>query len=195
MATELEIKLAAADAAVLRRVLQDPRLQGKQTLYEMDTTYYDLGDFYKERHWVLRRRLENGTPVITMKTPGDAPHSRNEWECRADNPKDAVPKLLELGAPEELATIEKFKALCSAHFTRTAVTLLRPDAIVEMACDRGVLVAGCNTSPICEIELELKTGNPIALLPLRVYLTSKYNMHEEQRSKFARALALTKKKS
>ena len=64
-----------------------------------------------------------------------------------------------------------------------------------MACDRGVLVAGCNTSPICEIELELKTGNPIALLPLRVYLTSKYNMHEEQRSKFARALALTKKKS
>ena len=130
MAKEQEVKLAAADASVLRAVLRDPRLAGRVEVFQMDTTYYDL------------------------------------------------------------ATIEKFQTLCSAHFTRTAVTLLRPDATVELDCDRGVLIGGCKTTPICEVELELKAGNPVALTPLRVYLTVNYNMHEEMRSKFARALAL-----
>lgn len=190
MAKEQEVKLAAADASVLRAVLRDPRLAGRVEVFQMDTTYYDLGDYYKEQHWVLRLRRENGVPIVTMKTPGDDPSYRNEWECKAETPKLAVPKLIELGAPEELATIEKFQTLCSAHFTRTAVTLLRPDATVELDCDRGVLIGGCKTTPICEVELELKAGNPVALTPLRVYLTVNYNMHEEMRSKFARALAL-----
>lgn len=36
------------------------------------------------------------------------------------------------------------------------MTLLRPDATVELDCDRGVLIGGCKTTPICEVELELK---------------------------------------
>ena len=190
MAKEQEVKLAAPDGGVLRTILRDPRLCGRAEVFQMDTTYYDLGDYYKERHWVLRLRRENGVPIVTMKTPGDDPSYRNEWECRADNPKLAVPRLIELGAPAELASIETFQTLCSAHFTRTAVTLLRPDATVDRDCDRGVLIAGCRTTPICEVELELKAGNPVALTPLRIYLTVNYNLHEEARSKFARALAL-----
>ena len=107
MAKEQEVKLAAADASVLRAVLRDPRLAGRVEVFQMDTTYYDLGDYYKEQHWVLRLRRENGVPIVTMKTPGDDPSYRNERECKADNPKLAGPKLIELGAPEELATKEK----------------------------------------------------------------------------------------
>lgn len=192
MAKELEVKLVAADGGILRAVLRDPRLAGRREVLQMDTTYYDLEEYYRERHWVLRLRRENGIPIVTMKTPGETPEERNEWECRAEHPSEAVPRLIELGAPEELASIQTFKPLCSAHFTRTAVTLLRPDATVELDCDRGVLVAGCRTAPLCEVELELKAGNPVALTPLRIYLTVGYNMREEPRSKFARALALTK---
>ena len=54
MAKEQEVKLAAADASVLRAVLRDPRLAGRVEVFQMDTTYYDLGDYYKEQHWVLR---------------------------------------------------------------------------------------------------------------------------------------------
>lgn len=75
---------------------------------------------------MLRLRRENGVPIVIHEDAGDDPSYRNEWECKAVNPKLAVPKLIELGAPEELATIEKFQTLCSAHFTRTAVTLSAP---------------------------------------------------------------------
>lgn len=47
MAKEQEVKLAAADASVLRAVLRDPRLAGRVEVFQMDTTYYDLGIIIK----------------------------------------------------------------------------------------------------------------------------------------------------
>lgn len=109
MAKEQEVKLAAADASVLRAVLRDPRLAGRVEVFQMDTTYYDLGDYYKEQHWVLRLRRENGVPIVTMKTPGDDPSYRNEWECKADNPKLAVPKLIELARRKNWPPLRNFR--------------------------------------------------------------------------------------
>ena len=42
MAKEQEVKLAAADASVLRAVLRDPRLAGRVEVFQMDTTYYEF---------------------------------------------------------------------------------------------------------------------------------------------------------
>ncbi|MDD3164237.1 MAG: CYTH domain-containing protein [Oscillospiraceae bacterium] len=192
MAQEREIKLAAPDSGVLGAILRDPRLRGKTAMYNMDTTYFDLDAYYRERHWVLRMRWENGVPIVTMKMPGDDQTFRYEWECQAQSPAEAIPQLIKQGAPEELSNIKQFKTLCSAHFTRTAVSLLRQDATIELACDRGVLIGGAKTAPVCEVELELKSGPATALLPLEYYLTLNYNLHIEPLSKFARALALTK---
>lgn len=86
MAKEQEVKLAAADASVLRAVLRDPRLAGRVEVFQMDTTYYDLGDYYKEQHWVLRLRRENGVPIVTMKTPGTIPATATSGSARQTIP-------------------------------------------------------------------------------------------------------------
>ena len=44
---------------------------GPFTEIAMNTVYYDTPDgALRPRHWTLRRRMENGTPVCTLKIPG-----------------------------------------------------------------------------------------------------------------------------
>ena len=88
MGKEIEIKLAAADAAALERVRADARVDaaraGAWREIRMVTEYLDTPDReIAARKWMLRRRTENGEAVYTMKTPGDG-YARGEWESRKE---------------------------------------------------------------------------------------------------------------
>lgn len=76
MGREFELKYAAKEEDLLLLQGRFPHLAP----ISMETVYYDTpaGDFRRLR-WTLRRRLENGRSVCTLKTPAGGA-LRNEWE-------------------------------------------------------------------------------------------------------------------
>ena len=80
--------------------------------------------------------------------------------------------------------------VCGARFTRQALTVELPEGAVELALDKGILFAGDREMPICEVEVELKDGDPAAAVQFAKWLAEKYALQPETRSKFKRAKAL-----
>ncbi len=191
MGTEIECKLAAPNRGVLERIRRDLAPHGDTRTVQTETVYYDLGPL-REKRWMLRaRRTDGGAPVYTCKTPGEG-YARGEWECAAISPRAAVEQLAALGAPAELTSLTHFDVLCGASFERTAITLQIDGAELELALDFGRLSAPGAEAPVCEAELELRSGDMSAMLALRDRLIAEYGLTEESASKFSRALALTR---
>ena len=61
---------------------------------------------------------------------------------------------------------------------------------MELALDRGVLLGGGREVALCEVEVELKDGQPEAAVAFAQELAEKFGLRPEQKSKFRRALAL-----
>lgn len=203
MATEIEMKLSVPDRQTLLEVLNDPELtQYMKDDYHtrhMRSTYYDTADgVLSQRKWTLRLRDEGGNLVAAFKTANTSDDigffTRNEWQCSTDSIENAIPMLIEQGAPQELATLLKdapLREVCGAEFDRTAAYLFMDDGIrIELAGDYGILFAGDKQEPICELELELLYGDAGSLPPLCSQLLGDYGLHEEKRSKYQRAKAL-----
>ena len=188
MAQEFEVKYASTREAM-------ERLEGDFGPFRsilMETAYYDnpQGDF-RAKKWTLRRRLENGVGVCTLKTPG-AGLLRGEWEVACPEITQAIPALLALGAPEELEKMaaQGLSVTCGAQFTRQVQTVSWGTSRLELALDEGVLTGGGRSENLCEVEAELKEGLPEDALAFGAHLAAAYGLTTETRSKQARALAL-----
>lgn len=203
MATEIEMKLSVSDQETLEKVLGDPQLlQYAKDDYEvrhMKSTYYDTPDNQlHQRKWTLRLRDEGGQTVAAFKTANMSDDAgfftRNEWQCSVDNIQDAIPLLIDQGAPRELKSLLKGRELvpcCGAEFDRKAVCLYMDEGVrIEIAGDLGYLFSGSKKTPICELELELLYGDAGSLPPLCAQLTEDYGLVEEKRSKYERARSL-----
>ncbi len=155
----------------------------------METTYYDTpGRDLSARRCTLRRRLENGRAVCTLKTP-QAGHSRGEWELEGPELPAAAEALLPLGGLEDLSGAD-FVPVCGARFTRLAKTVALADCTLELALDQGALLGGGREQPFWEVEVELKSGAQDAAVAYARALARKYGLKAEEKSKFCRALAL-----
>lgn len=190
MGVELELKYKADETALqsINAAFPEPGV----TL-QMETVYYDTPDgALSAKHYTLRKRLENGVSVCTLKTP--AKQGRNEWETECDNIQDAVPVLCKLGGPEELSSLTQagLVPVCGAKFTRIAKTVQLPDAVVELALDQGVLTGGDKALPFYEVEAELKSGSEAALMVFAQSLAQRFSLKPEPKSKFRRSLDLAK---
>jgi len=202
MGLELEFKLAVPQPMLLDKILSDPLVaqvrQDDFCLLDMATTYYDTPDqALRQRHWTLRLRQENDLLIATLKTPGHG-HARGEWSCEAPSIEAALEPLLAQGAPAELAELVSGQSLamaCAARFSRRAADLVFADGTVcELAGDVGELWGGQERSPLCELELELKSGSEETVSAFAEALMARFGLQEEPRSKFARAAALADRK-
>lgn len=162
---------------------------------EMRTAYYDTPDGgLGQRRWTLRRRLENGKSVCTVKIPlPDG--SRGEWEAECSSVPDAVQELCKLGAPKELLTLTQsgIREVCAARFTRLAATLEVSGCILELALDQGSLLGSGKELPFAEVEVELKHGSEIVAVAFAENLAKEFNLTAEPASKAQRAMALAQK--
>ena len=192
MGIEYELKFRADDAAltaIYQAYCQYPHMQ-----YDMETTYYDTpSGALSARHYTLRRRMENEKSVCTLKTPAIG-LGRNEIELECASIADAIPAICASGAPEDFGALvqEGIVAVCSAKFHRTAITLKLEDCTLELALDRGCLTGGGKTVPLCEAEVELKEGDTISADIFAQMLAIQFGLRPETRSKFRRALALSR---
>ena len=154
----------------------------------METAYYDTPHRrLSAARQTLRRRLENGVSVVTLKTPlPDG--SRGEWETRAPSLAEGLVSLKAQGAPVPEA--EGLTEICAARFTRHSRILPIPEGKAELALDRGVLRGTREEAPLLELELELKEGPDEALAAFAREFAVRYALEEEPQSKFARASRL-----
>lgn len=187
MGVEFELKYRATQE-VMERLARD--ITGWDTV-TMETTYYDTpSQALSQRRYTLRRRLENGVSVCTVKTPAQE-GGRGEWEVRKECIETALPELCKLG-PADLAalTAQGVIPVCGARFVRRAAVVHLGETVMELAMDTGILFSGERTVPLCEIEVELKRGQWAQVQAYGQLFMQKYGLVPEKQSKFRRALAL-----
>ena len=165
---------------------------GEFTPISMETTYYDTEDLsLRQRRWTLRRRLENGKSVCTVKTPlPDG--SRGEWETENADLSAGAKALCAMGAPKEILDYvnQGVTPFCGAKFTRLAKTIALPGGCVELALDEGVLLGGGQELSFAEVEVELKSGEDSVASAFAGKLAEEFDLKEQPKSKLARAMAL-----
>lgn len=197
MAIELEYKLAVPDPALLEQILFDETIaqvrQENYRLLDMATVYYDTPErTLKEKHWTLRLRQENDACIATFKMPAPG-GARYEYQCPASEIRMALPLLMEQGAPAELGELDvmELRPVCAARFTRRAADVRFADGTVcEFCGDVGALAGGSREQALCEVELELKSGNADTAAAFARELKERFSLQTERLSKFARAAAL-----
>ena len=188
MAREFELKYQASPE-ILEKIREK---YADFVEISMETTYYDTPERdLKRLRWTLRRRLENGRSVCSLKTPGDFIR-RGEWEVEAPCLEGAIGDLLALGAPEELGAYaaKGLSPVCGAKFLRRAALLTLPEGTVELALDQGVFLGGGKEQPFSEIEVELKSGSEETALAFGAQLAREYSLTPETKGKVERAMAL-----
>ena len=147
MGVEYEVKFQA-DEEILHSVYTT--FPARWQKISMETTYYDTpSGSLSAKRYMLRRRLENGVSVCTVKTSGEG-NLRGEWEVNMDSVTDAISELCKLGCPNDLASLcaEGLIPICGARFTRKAGVLTFLECTVELALDQGVLFAGSSATAV-----------------------------------------------
>ena len=188
MGMEFELKFAADPArqTLLREAF------GPWQQIQMETTYFDTPSrSLSERRVTLRLRMENGVSVCTVKTPLPG-NARGEWECHSDSIEDGLGQLLQLGAPKEIGQIaaKGLQRYCGAKFIRYACEIALDGATAELALDHGMLLGNGRELPLCEVEVELKSGSEEAVVAFAAKLSQQYGLRPEKKSKFRRAMEL-----
>ena len=179
MGREFELKFRA-DAETIALIREK---YGIFTSISMETTYYDTFDLKLAMHrWTLRRRMENGVSVCTFKRP-HKDGGRGEWEVECPNIMEGILALCKAGADEELlrVTAGGLMEVCGARFTRLAGIIELPGAQAELALDRGVLTGGGREVPLCEVEVEHKSGAEEETVAFARELAARFGLEPERR--------------
>ena len=85
-------------------------------------------------------------------------------------------------------------ALFTVDVERITYILDYAGAVIELAIDKGAIYCGEKSDSIDEVEFELMSGTVDALLELKERIASQVELRAEERSKFARGLALLQAK-
>lgn len=185
MAKETEIKLRISPAS-LATLHEHPilaaRCVGQWQTRELLNRYYDTADFALASAQVALRIRRDGEQMIqTLKSKGSSVaglSERNEWDWALKSNRLVLSHLDDSCWPQSLAELDKkqLKAVFSTDFKRQFAELRWQrdgiETVVEIALDQGLVVADQQQEAICEVELELRAGDPAALLELALELAA-----------------------
>lgn len=196
---ELKLTISAEDARRLGRL---PAIQrsasGRARTQTLHSVYYDTPDFELRRRGVaLRLRRDRGRWIQTLKGGGEVQgglHLRQEL----DTPVPAQilnHHALAAAGVSPIFSDPTLRAQLHPVFTtevRRTSRQLQPVAgtQIELCVDAGQVTTGSARAPISEIELELKQGEPEALLDLARALLEEIDLRLEPVSKAQRGYAL-----
>ena len=187
MGREFELKYTASPEK-LREIRQ---LWENWETISMATTYFDTASgLLSSQNCTLRTRLENGISVCTLKTPTQG-YGRGEWDKAGPWCAETVEELFQKAERTPVA-FDDLQEVCGARFTRLAKTVELPGCTVEISLDEGVLMVGGRETPLCEMEVEVKSGDEKAAVIFAKYLAERFALCEETKSKFCRAALLAK---
>lgn len=201
MDNEIELKLAV-DSDV-RELLESKLFPVLKATWEASDSqlfnqYYDTPDRDLRKHGIgFRIRRAEDYIEQTIKTRGKVTgglHQRPEYSV----PLQSLEPDLDLFDgdiwPDDLSLSRVQAQLMptfKTDFLRRAYQLHFADGShVEMVFDQGGVVAGEQTDPICEVELELKSGDPALLFHIALKMTEFTPVRLSNLSKAARGFML-----
>jgi len=209
--TEIELKLAliATDSRSLAALLAGcgPLQAVKPTRQSLHSVYFDTPDqTLRQRRAALRiRRVGKGVKtarIQTLKTSCEndsALSSRGEWEANIPGDNLSLSALLNTAWPQIDHDGSLFAALAPSFatvFERTKWMVTAQDgSVIEVAFDLGEVQAGGQSSVICELELELRSGDPMSLFTLAQQLAEQVAVVPLSQSKAERGYALAQGRS
>lgn len=163
---ELKLDLTAGDADAFEASGLPP---GDPKIVQQRSVYFDTPDqaLAKAGH-SLRIRSSGRKHVQTVKAEGASAaglFDRSEWERAVTGSTPVLDNTTPIQALLGERTSELAPAFEVVAERRTWI-VEDHGAIIEMVLDRGEAIAGDRRSPICEIELELKSGDPSAIFAL-----------------------------
>ncbi|MGM9617726.1 CYTH domain-containing protein [Butyricicoccus sp.] len=182
-----------ADSSTVSALVQ------KKGRLEMEAMYYDTADNLIARcHGGLRLRRENETCVVCLKLAaesgfGGALKAREEYECTAPDIRTGIQNLPAAGAPQDICDCllqANLIELGRTAFTRFWFLLSYQGCTCELAFDYGKLTRNGRVGPICEMELELKSGSEADFDALAVQLQQEFDLKPQPLSKLARMMRL-----
>jgi inorganic triphosphatase YgiF len=168
---EIELKFVANKTVF--KTMQQSQLLGssgaRPPARRLHSIYFDTenGDLRRHRI-VLRMRRQRGTHTLTLKWDGKIGASAFErGELEVPSPS-AMPDLALLG-PEAEAKIMRatqgrpLQPCFATDITRQVRRIVAGASEIEAAFDTGYVVSSGRKIPVCELELELKSGDPADL--------------------------------
>lgn len=197
--TELKLSVRPEHAARIKNLPIVRKLKsGRAYTKRMVGTYYDTPDLLLNRRDLsLRVRDVDRRHIQTVKRMGPnagAVFVRDEWEQELSG---GAPSL---GAIEdedirrvfaEAGAAKSLRPLFRTDVRRTVWTLRDKNAEIELALDVGeILSEKGGSAPICEAELELKSGDPRSLFEVALALNERVDCTVGSLSKSARGYAL-----
>jgi len=175
MAVEIELKLRIAPeqlAKLKRHALLKVHQVTRPLTHRLHNIYYDTLklDLHKSG-MALRLRHAGRQWLQTLKGGGSVQaglHQRNEWEVPVNRPALDFSATQAVEWDEHLrpSLRKKLQPVFVTDFSRTSRMLLWRGAQIELCVDRGEVSTEQRSTPICELELELKSGEPQQLYEL-----------------------------
>lgn len=175
MATETELKLRIAPgqlAKLKRHALLKSHQLTRPVTRRLYNIYFDTPKLaLNQSGMALRLRRSGKQWLQTLKGGGGVQgglHQRNEWEMPVSGPaldfslpqveewKDILPKQLR----------KHLQPVFVTDFSRNSRMLSWQGAEIELCMDQGEVSTENTSAPICELELELKSGAPQQLFEL-----------------------------
>ena len=179
MAIETELKLSIAPeqlARLKRHTLLKQHQVARPVTRRLYNIYYDTPKLELQKAaMALRLRRVGRQWLQTLKGGGVVKagmHQRNEWEVPVSR---AALDFSALQAAEwdeylPLSLRKKLRPVFVTDFFRNSRMLEWQGAQIELCIDHGVVCTEQNSTPICELELELKAGEPRQLFELALAL-------------------------
>jgi inorganic triphosphatase YgiF len=169
---ELKLEVPARSLGQVMRSLVRPGSRKVATPAELVSVYFDTKKLkLRKKGLSLRIRDIGRRHVQTIKQDGFAATGlfiRNEWEHEIDGTKPDL-KSARKTALEPLLGKKLRRGLRPVFTTcvqRTVYPIRGHNAEIELILDKGKVEAGRRSSPLCEVELDLKHGDHAALFKL-----------------------------
>jgi len=201
MVTEIELKYFVVSNKTkenITQLLSAQQLSFSCTTKQLTNCYYDTADLNFRKHDMgLRVRGCNGQLEQTIKTAGvviAGLHQRPEYNVEISH---NYPELAlfpnEIWQPDQ--NVGQLQAalvpLFLTDFTRVIwLVTLASGSVIELAYDKGNISSGGRSVEICELELELVSGDTEDLLLLAKKLFSVISVRPSSQSKAARGYRL-----
>jgi inorganic triphosphatase YgiF len=162
------------------------------------SVYFDTAKHKLKRHGLsLRVRHKGGKYIQTIKSAAGASFGRGEWETEIEGDTPDLRKFD--GTPLEPLVSKKMlrelKPIFKTSVHRVIVPVRAGKSEIELAVDRGTLIAGRRSRPIEELELELKTGRVADLFRLAKSVERKLGAELYFRTKSERGYELVSGKN
>ncbi|MGI6177053.1 MAG: inorganic triphosphatase [Eubacterium sp.] len=204
---EIELKYSLDSVEQIDSILNDEEIksmtdEGSLETFPIVSRYFDTADMRLTHERVaFRVRKEGRRYIATLKWNG---HSESGMHEREENNVPVSEK--EMSEPtveifKQSPMYEKLKqmigerelsVLMTTEFERRQVRLDNGNVICELSFDTGEVHCDGRSAPLQEMEIELYSGSREEMEKIGEYITGKYGLKPENKSKFGRGLDLKK---